>query len=284
MGAARGPGRPSRCPSLPFICGFPGVTGGHGRDLRGLGHVVSRGPCTARPGALRWRVSGGPARALPRTPVPTIRLPGRGRREARCDNVYEGLVLTPLRFRHSVARSRPGEGRLIDNALLALYGWFSLALFVIFAVAPRSSSAVAMALWSALSLALSAHIAWRRLHWVPVEGEVIEVRSGGPGSGSWSFGWRWSYGGVTHTATDVIGEKFVRYALLFNRIGRGTRATLWVDPRDPSRLLPPSWRARLTSYLVDVVMGAYGTLYLGARALGLSWGGVGGLVRLLLGG
>ena len=39
-----------------------------------------------------------------------------------------------------------------------------------------------------------------------------------------------------------------------------------------------------TSYLVDVVMGAYGTLYLGARALGLSWGGVGGLVRLLLGG
>ena len=36
--------------------------------------------------------------------------------------------------------------------------------------------------------------------------------------------------------------------------------------------------------LVGVVMGAYGTLYLGARALGLSWGDVGGLVRLLLGG
>ena len=30
----------------------------HGRDLRGLGHPVSRGPCPARPGALRWRVSG----------------------------------------------------------------------------------------------------------------------------------------------------------------------------------------------------------------------------------
>ena len=70
----------------------------------------------------------------------------------------------------------------MDNALLALYGWFSLALFVIVAVAPLSSSAVAMALWSALSLALSAHIAWRRLHWVPVEGEVVEVRSGGPPS------------------------------------------------------------------------------------------------------
>ena len=169
----------------------------------------------------------------------------------------------------------------MDNALLALYVWFTLALFVIVAVAPLSSSAVAMALWSALSLALSAHIAWRRLHWVPVEGEVVEVRSGGPGSGSWSFGWRWSYEGVTHTATDIVGRSFLS---LFNRIGRGTRATLWVDPRDPSRLLPPSWRARLTSYLVDVVMGAYGALYLGARALGLHWGGVGGLVRLLLGG
>ncbi len=110
---------------------------------------------------------------------------------------------------------------------------------------------------------------------------MIEVRSGASGSGSWSFGWRWSYGGVTHTATDIVGQSFLSP---FNRIGSGTRATLWVDPRDPSRLLPPSWRARLTSYLVDVVMGAYGALYLGARALGLHWGGVGGLVRLLLGG
>ena len=40
----------------------------------------------------------------------------------------------------------------MDNALLALYVWFTLALFVIVAVAPLSSSAVAMALWSALSL------------------------------------------------------------------------------------------------------------------------------------
>ena len=172
----------------------------------------------------------------------------------------------------------------MDNALLALYGWFSLVLYVIFAVAPRSSSAVAMALWSALSLALSAHIAWRRLHWVPVEGEVVEVRSDGPGSGSRSFGWRWSYGGVTHTAADVIGEWFVRFALLFNRIGRGTRATLWVDPRDPSRLLPPTWRARLSYYLSLGIAGAYETLCLGARALGLPWGGVGGPVRPLPGG
>ena len=181
----------------------------------------------------------------------------------------------------------------MDNALLALYVWFSLALMFTGCVGfmgdvPARVSELRMtlvaALHAALSLGLSAHIAWRRLRWVPVEGEVIEVRDGGPGSGSWSFGWRWSYGGVTHTAADVIGEWFVRFALLFNRIGRGTRATLWVDPRDPSRLLPPTWRARLSYYLSLGIAGVYETLCLGARALGLSWGGVGGLARLLLGG
>ena len=57
-----------------------------------------------------------------------------------------------------------------------------------------------------------------------------------------------------------------------------------MDPRDPSRLLPPTWRARLSYYLSLGIAGVYETLCLGARALGLSWGGVGGLVRLLLGG
>ena len=147
----------------------------------------------------------------------------------------------------------------MDNALLALYGWFTLALFVIFSVTPLSSSAVAMALWSALSLALSAHIAWRGLHWVPVEGEVVEVRGGGPGSAYWSLGWRWIYGGVTHTATDVVGDWFVS---LFDRTGRGTRATLWVDPRDPSRLLPSTWGLRLLLYLPLGGVSAYNILRL----------------------
>ena len=157
----------------------------------------------------------------------------------------------------------------MDNALLALYVWFSLALLFTGCVGSMGDvparvsllrATLALALHVALSLALSAHIAWRRLHWVPVEGEVVEVRSGGPGSGSWSFGWRWSYGGVTHTAEDVVGEWFVRYALLFNRIGRGTRATLWVDPRDPSRILPPSWRGRILLYLIFGGVSAYNIL------------------------
>ena len=154
----------------------------------------------------------------------------------------------------------------MDNALLALYVWFSLALLFTGCVGsmgdvPARVSELRMtlvfALHAALSLGLSAHIVWRRLRWVPVEGEVVEVRSGGPGSGSWSFGWRWAYGGVTHTAADVIGEWFVRFALLFNRIGRGTRATLWVDPRDPSRLLTSTWGTRLLYYLFFGGMRAY---------------------------
>ena len=154
----------------------------------------------------------------------------------------------------------------MDNALLALYVWFSLALLFTGCVGsmgdvPARVSELRMtlvfALHAALSLGLSAHIAWRRLRWVPVEGEVVEVRGGGPCSASWSFGWRWAYGGVTHTAADVIGEWFVRFALLFNRIGRGTRATLWVDPRDPSRLLPSTWGLRLFSYLIFGGVSAY---------------------------
>ena len=153
----------------------------------------------------------------------------------------------------------------MDNALLALYGWFSLALYVIFAIAPRSSSAVAMALWSALSLALSAHIAWRRLHWVPVEGESIatsqeESRSYPPPPyRSSGCGWRWTYGGVTYTAEDYTPGDY--------RFAWEKRTTLWVDPRDPSRLLPPSWRDRLFLYLFFGGMSAYMALRLGALTL-----------------
>ena len=72
----------------------------------------------------------------------------------------------------------------MDNALLALYNWLTFALLFVGCVGsiggvpPRVSSlrmALVFALHVALSLALSAHIAWRRLHWVPVEGESIAI-------------------------------------------------------------------------------------------------------------
>ena len=64
---------------------------------------------------------------------------------------------------------------------------------------------------------------------------------------------------MTHTATDVVGDWFVS---LFDRTGRGTRATLWVDPRDPSRLLPSTWGLRLFSYLLFGGESAYFALRL----------------------
>ena len=148
----------------------------------------------------------------------------------------------------------------MDNALLALYGWFSLVLFVIVAVTPLSSSAVTMALWSALSLALSAHIAWRRLHWVPVEGESIatsqeESRSYPPPPyRSSGCGWRWTYGGVTYTAEDYTPGDYL--------FAWEKRTTLWVDPRDPSHLLPSTWGLRLFSYLTFGGVSAYFALRL----------------------
>ncbi len=152
----------------------------------------------------------------------------------------------------------------MDNVLFALYGWFSLALLFVGCVgsiggAPPRVSLLRMvlvfALHVALSLALSAHIAWRRLHWVPVEGESIatsqeESRSYPPPPyRSSGCGWRWTYGGVTYTAEDYTPG----YCFFVSE----KRTTLWVDPRDPSRLLTSTWGTRLLYYLFFGGMSAY---------------------------
>ena len=153
----------------------------------------------------------------------------------------------------------------MDNALLALYVWFSLALMFTGCVGfmgdvPARVSELRMtlvfALHAALSLGLSAHIAWRRLRWVPVEGEPIvnSQEAGGPPYPptyyrSSGCGWRWTYGGVTYTAEDYTPGD---YLFAWER-----RTTLWVDPRDPSRLLPSTWGLRLFSYLIFGGMSAY---------------------------
>ena len=152
----------------------------------------------------------------------------------------------------------------MDNALLALYVWFSLALMFTGCVGfmgdvPARVSELRMtlvaALHAALSLGLSAHIAWRRLRWVPVEGEpIVASQEAGPPYPphiyrSSGCGWRWTYGGVTYTAEDYTPGDY-----LFAWEGR---TTLWVDPRDPSRLLPSTWGLRLFSYLIFGGMSAY---------------------------
>ena len=152
----------------------------------------------------------------------------------------------------------------MDNALLALYVWFSLALLFTGCVGfmgdvPARVSELRMtlvaALHAALSLGLAAHIAWRRLHWVPVEGEpIVNSQEAGPPYPLHIFrssgcGWRWTYGGVTYTAEDYTPGDYL--------FAWEKRTTLWVDPRDPSRLLPSTWGLRLFSYLIFGGVSAY---------------------------
>ena len=166
----------------------------------------------------------------------------------------------------------------MDNALLALYVWFSLALLFTGCVGsmgdvPARVSELRMtlvfALHAALSLGLSAHIVWRRFRWVPVEGEpIVNSQEAGPPYPphiyrSSGCGWRWTYGGVTYTAEDYIPFNIPdKYCCV-----SGKRTIVWVDPRDPSRLLPPSWRDRLFLYLFFGGMSAYMALQLGALTL-----------------
>ena len=164
----------------------------------------------------------------------------------------------------------------MDNVLFALYGWFSLALLFVGCVGsiggapPRVSSlrmVLVCALHVTLSLGLSAHIAWRRLHWIPVEGESIatsqeESRSYPPPPyRSSGCGWRWTYGGVTYTAEDYIPFNIPdKYCCV-----SGKRTTVWVDPRDRRRGL---W---IDAYSLHEACKAFGrTQVQVAKAIGVS--------------
>lgn len=56
-------------------------------------------------------------------------------------------------------------------------------------------------------------------------------------------------------------------ALLCAPVSGGRAHTLWVDPGDPSRLLPPSWRERLAAYLLWAPV----ALSVGLGDLGWRW-------------
>ena len=166
----------------------------------------------------------------------------------------------------------------MDNVLFFLYLWLTPVLMGLSGMGLVSDApyrvrmlraTLVAALHVALSLALAAHIAWRRLRWVPVEGEpIVASQEAGPPYPpglyrSSGCGWRWTYGGVTYTAEDYIPFNIPdKYCCV-----SGKRTTVWVDPRDPSRLLPPSWRDRLFLYLFFGGMSAYMALRLGALTL-----------------
>ena len=153
----------------------------------------------------------------------------------------------------------------MDNVLFFLYLWLTPVLMGLSGMGLVSDApyrvrmlraTLVAALHVAFSLALAAHIAWRRLRWVPVEGEpiVASQEAGGPPYPptyyrSSGCGWRWTYCGVTYTAEDYTPGDY--------RFAWEKRTTLWVDPRDPSRLLPSTWGLRLFSYLIFGGVSAY---------------------------
>ena len=152
----------------------------------------------------------------------------------------------------------------MDNALFFLYLWLTPVLMGLSGMGLVSDApyrvrmlraTLVAALHVALSLALAAHIVWRRLRWVPVEGEpIVNSQEAGPPYPphiyrSSGCGWRWTYGGVTYTAEDYTPG----YCFFVSE----KRTTLWVDPRDPSRLLTSTWGTRLLYYLFFGGMSAY---------------------------
>ena len=157
----------------------------------------------------------------------------------------------------------------MDNALFFLYLWLTPVLMGLSGMGLVSDApyrvrmlraTLVAALHVALSLALAAHIAWRRLRWVPVEGEpIVASQEAGPPYPpglyrSSGCGWRWTYCGVTYTAEDYTPGDYL--------FAWEKRTTLWVDPRDPSRLLPSTWGLRLLLYLPLGGVSAYNILRL----------------------
>ena len=116
---------------------------------------------------------------------------------------------------------------------------------------------------TALALVFSATIMWRRLRWEPVGGWLVDerVETREMRVVSTTYYWRWTLGGREYEASDLMP------ALLCAPVSGGRAHTLWVDPGDPSRLLPPSWRERLAVYLLWAPV----VLSVGLGNLGWRW-------------
>lgn len=153
----------------------------------------------------------------------------------------------------------------LDNLLMKLYfGLLLVSLAIPYIPHERSMSAtlelaLVTAFWAALSLALSAHIVVRRLRYVPVEAETFRRDKDGE---LFTYWWRYEFEGEVYKACDADASQRMRYT------PSSVRCTVYVDPADPSRMLPPSWRERLGLYLVLCAVCVFGAITLGGPELG----------------
>lgn len=123
----------------------------------------------------------------------------------------------------------------MDDMLFYGYPFLLLIMMALSALGGGPQCSLALTYVSFVALALSAHIVWRRLRWVPVAGELVGVYKY-PGTRPVAFV-RYEFCGRVYESQDSIP------------LGLGRHGTVWVDPAHPSRILPPSWRFRLLLYL-----------------------------------
>ena len=123
----------------------------------------------------------------------------------------------------------------MDDILFYGYPFLLLIMMALSALGGGPQCSLALTYVSFVALALSAHIVWRRLRWVPVAGELVGVYKY-PGTRPVAFV-RYEFCGRVYESQDSVP------------LGLGRHGTVWVDPAHPSRILPPSWRFRLLLYL-----------------------------------
>ena len=123
----------------------------------------------------------------------------------------------------------------MDDMLFYGYPFLLLIMMALSALGGGPQCSLALTFVSFVALALSAHIVWRRLRWVPVEGELVGVYKY-PGTRPVACV-RYEFCGRVYESQDSIP------------LGLGRHGTVWVDPAHPSRILPPSWKFRLLFYL-----------------------------------
>ena len=123
----------------------------------------------------------------------------------------------------------------MDDMLFYGYPFLLLIMMALSALGGGPQCSLALTYVSFVALALSAHIVWRRLRWVPVAGELVGVYKY-PGTRPVAFV-RYEFCGRVYESQDSIP------------LGLGRHGTVWVDPAYPSRILPPSWKFRLLFYL-----------------------------------